>query len=313
MSYIPIPNDYIISKKFLRGISNNAFLFAFDEIQKLIYEIELSDNNIKDKHAVSKTINGLVKNGDLCDGKLYCNVNNMQYQKWEKYNLIFQAMSEKGFVFDGLGNNYALKNITEFILSYPKNPDVFIVLKSYDGLESLYWAKLSDDWNDERNYAALYLYLSLQNEKEKVFYKMIHDKLKASGLKHTLNENGSGPIHYHYKGKKSGKDFLFNRGWIFHVRLHHIHEYMDVFNDCTENVKNIILSGEDCNDCPKQCGNAYQFTYKGKDYSKIECYMNCFKFPVTYPVSQNNFVIPELTIGDVSSVEKLLDAELSFM
>jgi hypothetical protein len=117
-----------------------------------------------------------------------------------------------------------------------------------------------------------------------------------------VQEDGGLVIHYkHPTDKIKITDIHRDRydSFVMLTRLTNIGLYSTSISSCSDNVKNIILNGKDCNRCSSKCKvGIISFNYGGLEYKKCG-WFGC------------NFVFKNIHDEDINCIVYLLEQELN--
>lgn len=246
------------------------------------------------------------------DGGLAINVTNFKNFKNQISSVkittpepILERMVDYGFEFEGMPDNFSLRNISHFTLYYPDNRNLLIVLKAFKNI-GYYEHFLSVDYrymlSDNFNFDLNDILRICGNGINRSAVLEIYNKL--------MEENYIAKVEYHggFFGKlrfyksKSKKEFLtvyIERNFDFKIdiRLSKIDSYANKIESLSASIQQQLVLGRDCINCGVCKDGSTCFTYKGNAYRK--CSVICCGFSLS-----------KLKEEDIPSVLQLLDLEI---
>jgi hypothetical protein len=220
-------------------------------------------------------------------------------------------LTDYGFEFEGLSDDYDLKNKHSFTIYYPDNPYLLHVLKSFGSLHTKavavdyrYLLLTEDNIKLNNFYEIEDIYKILLREEDKDFLYSIHSKLTNRGYRFTTVSpiapyNG---VSYKYDDGEEMLLFEISHSDVLSIKFtpRNIKAYSDKINLFSMKIRDILLNGQNCINCGR-CKNPASFVYEGKIIKK------CIENKVWRPR------FTDLNKDDRESILMMLDCETTKM
>ncbi len=247
--------------------------------------------------------------------QLDCKMSVLHAKLPRKFPRILELFEAFGFVLTGLDVKWKPEDGENFSVLYPADPHIFRIFSAVPSEQTLWnitnWGILAAADADRQRYPLDFYQNHLEDASLCRLLTEIHAILTEAGVNCQSGEENH-VLHnaLRYKAKKNTREFmLFRLGGTIpqmlscKVRLVHIRQYADVFNRCTDTIKNRILENKPCTHCGS-CTSQIVLDHGGKHY--VFCNPTWFWCP---------FVLDDLhdmTDADIQSILSLIRAELPY-
>lgn len=316
---VMIPQAFKIHSDFLQELSETEFDSAFRLIWDLCYQIMTDISNNPEQFGMPmpktdetpygaaiaqearyaawrpmKLMNLLLKHGILLNDQLFVDINNFRREcKIKNVTLLFSALSNYGYVFEGLKNNKFHSDTTELTISYPDNPKVipvlYLVARKAQSIGRDVCAKggIPDyfcEWNyrlllegfGKFSYDDIYHHLvdKMQDEANRQFIAAFHKEMKALEYDYSNSSWNEGPgICY---GKKHGSYLFRVISWKGNLqvmlRIRNANKCFAYLDDCPESVKDMFReSSPGCANRYHGCDKGVRYIFEDKERWKCGC------------------------------------------
>jgi hypothetical protein len=216
--------------------------------------------------------------------------------KIKNLHTYFTALSEYGFLFEGLKNNKMTPSVNELIVSFPDDPRIITVFSlvvtkaknvGHDGVFIREWNfRLLTDGFHEFNFANPYqmMYDKMHDLNDKIFVETFHKAMVEAGYIYNPYGSGTNPEgpHIAYFKNTTKETYLFAMWSMFgdlhvYLRIRNAEKCFQYLENCSDRIKDVFRDYQ--TGCGfKECKFALHYVYEGIERRKCCCCGPAFDF-----------------------------------